>query len=172
MKAVKQVKINPDDPNYRDPAHKHELGGTLGMTIGGVAGGIAAGAAAGAAIGGIAGPIGAVAGAAIGGAIGGSAGEEVAREVNPTVEEMYWAETYHTRPYVREESNFETYRPAYRYGIETYSKYRTVDRSFEELEPNIKNNWGAARGTSDLEWEDAREAARDAFERLKGTERR
>lgn len=87
-------KENPQDPNVRDPLHKHELGGTLGMTVGGVIGGIALGAAAGAGIGGMGGPIGAVLGAAIGGAIGGVSGERIAREVNPTIDERYLKEEY------------------------------------------------------------------------------
>ena len=158
---------NPDDPNVRDPAHKHELGGTLGMTVGGVAGGIAAGVAGGAAFGGVAGPVGAVIGAAIGGALGGAAGESIAREVNPTAEERYWEENYRTRPYIETDYDYETYRPAYRYGVEVYSQYG--DREFDDIEPSIKNNWGIARGKSTLEWEDAREASRDAFDRLKTT---
>lgn len=166
MVAVKKTVVqNPDDPNVRDPEHAHELGGTLGMTIGGVAGGIAAGAAAGATIGtATAGPIGAVVGAAIGGAIGGSAGESVARDVNPTVEEQYWSDTYTTRPYVKSGSDFETYRPAYRHGINAYTK--SQGKSFDDLEPSIRNDWGNARGTSTMEWDEARAPARDAFERL------
>lgn len=162
--------VNPNDPNVRDPEHKHELGGTLGMTIGGVAGGIAAGAAAGAGIGAAAGPIGVVAGAAIGGAIGGAAGESIAREVNPTEEEKYWSETYKTRPYItNKQADFETYRSAYRYGIDTYNQY--PDREFDDLEPSIRNNWGAARGASTLEWNEARDASRDAYDRLKNSKR-
>lgn len=165
----KEPVINPDDPNVRDPEHKHELGGTLGMTVGGVAGGIAGGvaaAAAGATLGGVAGgPIGAVVGAAIGGAIGGTTGESIAEEVNPTLEEKYWFETYRTRPYVSSTQTYETYRPAYRYGIDSYSANR--DQKFEDLEPSLRNNWGANRGDSALDWQEAREAARDAFERLK-----
>ena len=161
------VNENPDDPNVRDPEHAHELGGTLGMTVGGVAGGIAAGAAAGAAIGGIAGPIGAVAGAAIGGALGGSAGESIARDVNPTAEEAYWEETYMERPYVIEDSGYENYRPAYRHGINAYTKY--ADRSFNDVEPEMSKTWAGARGNSTLEWNDARAASRDAFDRLKTT---
>ena len=144
MTAVKKTVIstneNPNDPNVRDPEHKHELGGTLGMTVGGVAGGIAAGVAAGALMGGVAGPVGAIAGAAIGGALGGSAGESIAREVNPTVEEQYWSENYHTRTYVTDKSNFETYRPAYRSGIDAYKQNPTVE--YSELEPSIKNKLG------------------------------
>lgn len=159
---TKHVKTeNPNDPNVRDPEHAHELGGTLGMTVGGVAGGIAAGAAAGAAIGGAAGPIGAIAGAAVGGALGGTAGESIAREINPTAEEAYWEEHFRERSYVRGNADYETYRPAYRYGVEAYRT--NPDQRFEDLEPSLRNNWGADSG---LEWNDAREASRDAFTRL------
>ncbi|MES2983950.1 MAG: hypothetical protein V4735_02035 [Pseudomonadota bacterium] len=170
MTAVKKIVLtdvkqqNPNDPNVRDPKHAHELGGTLGMTVGGVAGGIAAGAAAGALIGGVAGPIGAVAGAAIGGAIGGSAGESIAREVNPTLEEKYWEQNYQTRPYVTADRDFAAYRPAYRYGIDSFRS--NPDGDFEQLEPSLRNNWNIARGDSKLEWDEARHAARDAFGRL------
>ncbi len=167
--TVHKENENPDDPNVRDPEHAHELGGTLGMTVGGVAGGIAAGAAAGAAIGGTAGPIGAIAGAAIGGAIGGSTGEAIARSVNPTAEEEYWQENYQEREYIPAETSFETYRPAYRYGVEAYRE--NPQAKFEDLEPSLRNNWGAARGESSLEWEEAREAARDAFSRLDSNQR-
>lgn len=171
MKTVKQTTEyaveNPDDPNVRDPEHAHELGGTLGMTIGGVAGGIAAGAAAGAGIGSAAGPLGVVAGAAIGGAIGGITGESIAREVNPTAEEAYWEENYLERPYVTKTRGYDSYRPAYRYGVEAYQKHQTANRSFDDLEPTIRNDWGAARGTSSLEWDEAKPAARDAYDRLK-----
>ena len=169
VKKYVNVNENPDDPNVRDPEHAHELGGTLGMTVGGVAGGIAAGAAAGAAMGGIAGPIGAVVGAAIGGALGGSAGESVAREVNPTAEEQYWEETYTTRPYVTANTDYETYRPAYRHGVNAYTQYPNKD--FNEIEPQMSNDWAGARGVSSLEWPQAREASRDAFDRLKTTQR-
>lgn len=170
MTVVKKMNVtefrtkNPNDPNVRDPEHAHELGGTLGMTVGGVAGGIAAGAVAGAAMGAMAGPIGVVAGAAVGGALGGSAGESIAREVNPTLEEEYWEQNYHNRPYIAANSDFETYRPAYRFGIDGF--HNNPERNFDELEPSLRNNWNISRGDSKLEWEQARHAARDAFSRL------
>lgn len=159
MATVRKVRPVEDQA---DP----ELIGTLGMTAGGVAGGIAAGAAAGAAMGATAGPVGAVAGAAIGGAIGGAVGERAARNYNVVEEEAYWEENYHTRPYVTEGRDFETYRPAYRYGMDSYG--RNPERSFEDLEPSLRNNWNIERGSSSLEWNEAREAARDAFQRVQG----
>lgn len=149
---------------YVDP-DAHELGGTLGAAVGGVAGGIGAGVAAGATLGGtVAGPLGAVAGAAVGGAIGGKAGEAIAREVNPTAEENYWSELYRSRPYVHESADYETYRPAYRYGAESYSRYQ--NRPFEEIESDLARDWTNVRGASALAWEDAREPVRDAYLRV------
>lgn len=177
MTAIKKVDVteyktqSTGDPNARDPKHAHELGGTLGMTIGGVAGGIAAGAVATTTIiGAAAGPLGAIAGAAIGGAVGGMAGESIARDVNPTREERYWEENYRTRPYVKAGHDFEAYRPAYRAGIEGYRQ--NPGGSFDSLEPSLRNNWNMTHPDSKLEWDDARQAARDAFSRLSSDSRK
>ena len=162
--AVTHLKKDiPSNEKYTDP-NAHELGGTLGATVGGVAAGIGAGVAAGAAIGGLGGPVGAVVGAAIGGAIGGKAGEAVAREVNPTEEEQYWSQEYRSRPYVAEGSDYEAYRPAYRYGAESTTKFE--NRAFDDVEADLERNWQKARGTSSLEWNDAREPVRDAYLRV------
>lgn len=171
-KKIREQELkNPNDPNVRDPEHAHELGGTLGMTavgvpaaIAGGVGAIAATAATGATIGAAAGPLGIVAGAAIGGAIGGAAGESIARAVNPTAEEKYWEENYENRPYYVEGRDFETYRPAYRYGIDNYNRFE--GKSFAEVEAELNRDWPKARGTSSLEWNEARPATQDAYERL------
>lgn len=147
---------NKLDPNSHISKHGHELGGSLGMAVIGVAGGI---------MGAVAGPVGVVAGAAIGGALGGVAGESMARDVNPTREEAYWEDNYHTRPYLVKGHDFSSYRAAYRSGINGYIASRP-NTSFESLEPSLRNNWNIARGDSKLEWEEARHAARDAFSRL------
>lgn len=166
---------HPEDPNVRDPEHAHELGGTLGMTIGGVAGGIATGAAAaatsigvGTAVGGAAaGPIGAVVGAAIGGALGGAAGESIARAANPTAEEKYWEDHYKDRDYIVRDRDFESYRPAYRAGIDAYTTYEGGE--FDEIEPQLRSDWEKNRGDSLLSWEEAHPAARDAYGRLRNS---
>lgn len=171
-KKIREQELkNPNDPNVRDPEHAHELGGTLGMTavgvptaIAGGLAGVAAGAATGALSGAVAGPLGIVAGAAIGGALGGKAGEAVAREVNPTAEEKYWEENYESRPYYVEGRDFETYRPAYRYGIENYNRFE--GKNFAEVEAELNRDWPNARGTSSLEWNEARPATEDAYNRI------
>ena len=144
---------------YKDDK-AHELGGTLGMTAGGIAGGIAAGAAAGS----VAGPIGAVAGAAVGGAIGGKAGEAVAREINPTAEEEYWETHYADRPYYVDGTDFETYRPAYRHGIDAYTRYNGA--AYDSIQPRLRQDWETNRAESSLAWSEAEGPTRDAYDRL------
>ena len=146
---------NKENQNANPSPHSHEEAGAIGMAIGGFAGGL---------LGSLAGPVGLVAGATIGGGAGGEAGEIMAREANPTAEELHWEQNYHTRPYVKKEHDFETYRPAYRVGIDGFFNNPAV--SFDDLEPSIRNNWNISRGGSNLEWSDARDAARDAFDRL------
>ena len=61
-------------------------------------------------------------------------------------------------------TDYETYWPAYRYGVDAYSTYQ--GREFEEIEPQLRTGWIAARGMSKLEWHEARGAARNAYERI------
>ena len=130
-----------------------------GAVTGGVVGGVAGGAAAGAAVGGMTGPVGAAIGAAVGAAVGAIAGR---RKADPAVEEAYWRDNYSTRPYVAG-GTYEDYGPAYRYGVDAYSRY--PDRSYEDVEPELSRDWQSARGTSSLEWERAKHATRDAWHR-------
>lgn len=133
-----------------------------GAVLGGVAGGVAGGAAAGAAIGGMTGPVGAAVGALAGAAVGALAGKGVAN-ADPVAEDTYWRDNYSTRPYASGAS-YDEYGPAYRYGVDSYSKYQ--GRSFDDVDAELSRDWGSTRGTSTLEWDRARPAARDAWQRL------
>lgn len=133
----------------------------------GVAGGSAGGAVAGAAIGALGGPIGAAVGGAIGAVAGGLAGKSAAESVNPTVESGYWRDNYKTRPYFRDDRNFEQYEPAYRYGWESASRPEFRDRRFEDVESDLSRGWDKARGTMSSEWNDMKHATRDAYERVR-----
>ncbi len=129
----------------------------------GAAGGGAAGAAIGAAVSGPAAPVGAAVGAVIGAVAGGLAGKGVAESVNPTTEEEYWRNNYSSRPYAAGVA-YDEFAPAYRYGWE--SKTRYADRSFEDAENDLSRDWNVARGKSQLEWEKAKQATRDAWDRI------
>lgn len=130
--------------------------------IGGAAlGGVAGGATAGALAGGVTGPVGAVIGAAVGAVAGAVMGKKAA---DPDAEEGYWRENHATRPYAQKDLGFDHYQPAYRAGVESFN--RNPSRSFDDIEPELGRDWGRTRGKSSLEWEHARPAARDAWERL------
>jgi hypothetical protein len=127
-------------------------------------GAVAAGAAAGAAGGAVAGPAGAVAGAVVGAVAGGYAGKEAAEAIDPTVEDAYWRSHYTTRPYYEKSVAYDEYQPAYRYGWETRSRYQ--NRPFNEVESELERGWESAKENSKLAWSHARNAARDAWDRI------
>jgi hypothetical protein len=143
-----------DEETAERDAHLDPLTQEPGSHPLGTAAGSAAGAAAGAALGSAAGPAGTIVGGTIGAIAGGIAGHKVAENVNPTVEEGYWRETYTSRPYVNREYTFDDYGPAYRYGWE--ARTRWADRQFDEVEPQLGRDWSELRGGSRLEWDDAR----------------
>ncbi|MCR5864065.1 hypothetical protein [Aquincola sp. J276] len=130
--------------------------------VGGVAGGVTGGIAAGAAIGGMTGPVGAVVGAAVGAVAGALAGK--AAKADPAVENEYWRDNYSSRPYVTPGSTYDDYGPAYSHGVNAYERY--PERSFDDVEHELSKDWGTTRGSSKLEWEHAKHASRDAWERL------
>ena len=130
--------------------------------IGGAAlGGVAGGATAGALAGGVTGPVGAIIGAAVGAVAGAVLGRASA---DPVTEDSYWRENHASRPYAKKDVGFDHYQPAYRAGVESFNS--NPSRSFDDVEPELGRGWSGARGSSSLEWEHARPAARDAWERL------
>jgi len=138
---------------------------SVGAVVGGVAGGVAGGAAAGAAVGGMTGPVGAALGAAVGAAAGALAGRSM--KADPAAEDAYWRDNYAGRSYVTGGSSYDDYAPAYRYGVDAYSRY--PNRRFEDVESELSRDWGTARGRSSLEWERAKHATRDAWQRVSDT---
>lgn len=158
---------NSSRPNKGEDTNPDPLTGEhgshpIGTGVGAALGGAAAGAAAGA----IAGPLGTVAGAVIGGVAGGLAGKSVAEQIDPTVESAYWQQNYRTRPYYRDDVEYEVYEPAYRYGWESRSKY--PDRDFDDVASELEKDWETYRADDprSLEWEQAHPATRDAWLRI------
>jgi hypothetical protein len=147
-----------DDLN-RDP-----LSGTPGAHPVGVGVGAAGGAATGAAIGSMGGPVGVAVGVTVGAVAGGLAGKSVAEAIDPTVEDEFWSGNYRDQPYAVEGADYETYKPAYRYGWEAFERY--PGRRFDEVDSELQRGWDEHRGDSKLTWNQAREAARDAWHRV------
>ncbi len=142
----------------------HPVGGAVGAAVGAVAGSAAVGAVTGATLGTIVGFPGMAAGVAIGGVVGALAGKAIAQQINPNEEEVYWLNQHKHQAYFDSTTAYDSYAPAYRFGIEAYSTY--VGRKFDEVEAQLGKQWDDARGTSRLTWDTARLATRDAYERL------
>ena len=159
-------KNDPTRDLNRDP-----LSGTPGSHPVGVGVGGVGGAAAGAAIGAIGGPLGMLIGAGIGTLVGAAAGKGVAERIDPTGEVEYWRDAHGARPYHDGRFDYENdYAPAYSYGTDARSRMsgRTWDDSVEQ---ELSRDWGQVRGQSRLEWDHAREAVRDAWDRSDRTYR-
>jgi hypothetical protein len=154
---------NVNDGKVTSNVSSHPIGTTLG-TIGGAAVGASSAAITGAAVGLAVGPAGAAVGAAVGAVAGAMTGHIMAGQINPKEEDLYWRANYSNRPYINSGSNYTVYQPAYMYGVDSFAKHD--GRSFDEIENDLGENWDSARGTSTLEWDDARHATRDAYDRL------
>lgn len=163
-------RTNQPDGADRDKAlNRDPLSGAPGAHPVGTGAGAASGGAIGAGIGAVAGgPIGAAVGAVAGAVIGGYAGKATAEAVDPTAEETYWEQNYRGRPYVKKDAPFDAYRPAYRFGVESWSKRSAAGqpKPFQENEAELRKEWegmtDAARGT----WENSKDAVRDAWDRV------
>jgi len=147
------------EPN-RDPITGMPGAHPVGTGVGAVLGGALAGAVTGTA----AGPVGTIVGTALGAIVGGLAGKSVAESIDPTIEVDYWRENFNERPYAAHSPGFDVYAPAYRYGVAAYVQH--PGRRFDDVEGQLAQGWVDARGASDLEWANARLAARDAWQRL------
>lgn len=158
--ATDDGQLGNGEPN-RDPITgspgAHPVGTGLGAT---------GGALAGAAAGSLAGPAGTVIGLVAGAVVGGLGGKAVAEGVNPTQEDAYWRENYRKETYYDAGRSYDDYGPAYEFGW-TGRAERGTD--FELVEPALASEWSTRRGSSKLDWADARPATRAAWERADET---
>jgi hypothetical protein len=95
----------------------------------------------------------------------GTGGLAAGEDLDPVAEGDYWRENFRRRPYYQAEKEFSDYEPAYRYGWERagLSEYR--NRGFEEIELDLRRHWESS--DTRPSWDDAREPARDAYERAR-----
>ena len=145
------------DPNL-DPISKEPGSHPVGTGVGAAMGGVAAGAAAGV----VAGPAGAVVGGVAGAIAGGMGGKEAAEALDPTAAEAWWRDRHTLEPYYEMGRPFDDYAPAYRLGVEGRRDY---PGSFEEAEMRLADRWDTYRGRSTLDWPQARQASRAAWNR-------
>jgi len=159
-----------DRTNSRDPKRENRdpLTNEPGSHPVGTGVGAASGAAAGAAVGlAVGGPAGAVLGGAVGAVTGGAAGHAAGESVNPTLEAEFWRKHHVTRPYYEAGKPYEEYEDAYRYGWESAARPEYRGKSFDEVESELERGWRREEGAAGRSWLDVKDAARDAFDRVR-----
>lgn len=98
---------------------------------------------------------------------GGSAEKATAEVIDPMREDAYWRDNFAGRSYVEQGASFGDYGPAYGFGVTAHGRY--PGRSFEDVESEMSGSWSANRGSSSLSWERAKQAVRDAWNRISGS---
>ena len=156
--------MNHPEPRFAMDSQSDVMPDVSSHPVGTGVGALLGGAAAGAVAGTVVGPVGTVIGAAVGAIAGGLAGKGVAAMIDPVAEDSYWRAAYKDRPYANGGSSYDEYGPAYRYGVESFGQY--PQRSFDEAESDLSRHWDGSRGTSSLDWDRAKHATRDAWNRL------
>ena len=90
--------------------------------------------------------------------------------VDSTAEDAYWHRHWKTRPYIDEvgldELDYRDFSEAYRTGYMGFAEYAGMGLSFEDVEEDLERSYDERRGDSALDWTKAREAAKDAWERM------
>jgi hypothetical protein len=145
------------------------LVGVPSHPVAAVVGAVVAGGATGAVVGTAAGPVGTAIGAVVGAVAGGLGGDAIASSVDEAADHAHWRENYQSRPYVAAGSSYDDYGPAYEFGER--ARHRFADANFNDVEAELAAGWGEARRNSKLEWEQARHAVRDAWDRRISTSR-
>ena len=145
----------PTEPNTESPpslaqAAEHVLGVGLGS-----AGGMAVGAVLGA----VGGPPGVVVGAAAGAMAGGLAGEALAELGDADFDDHHWHE--YSRRCGHSPADYDQYRLAYQRGW--LARRRFGDRSFEDIEEQLRQEWECQKDAKRPPWNDVKQTARDAW---------
>jgi uncharacterized protein (TIGR02271 family) len=153
-------------PFDQHDANRDPISGQPGAHPVGTGVGAAGAGAIGAVVGGVVGgPIGAVVGSAVGAVAGGLVGKGAAEQVNPTVEDEYWRNNYAAQPYIEPGRQYEHYQSAYRTGYEGYNRYSNTGKSYNEVEPELQTEYEKTHSGMGLNWEKAKHATRDAWQR-------
>lgn len=86
-------------------------------------------------------------------------------EFDISAEEAYWRTHHDACASAANGADYAEYQPAYRYGIESYLR-TDHPQTGEEVESDLAEGWESARGQSRLNWDDAKPAVRQAWERM------
>jgi len=80
-------------------------------------------------------------------------------------EDQYWRNNFSNRPYAHDNVNYTMYRPAFQFGVNTFSQFG--GRPFNDInQDQLRASWQQANPSSNLTWDQAGLAIRDSYDRL------
>ena len=82
------------------------------------------------------------------------------------LDQSWWRENFRDRPYVTADRDFDYYEPGYRFGYESANRYR--GKRFDDIEPDLRNDFDRFEGRGKSTWQNMKDAVRDAFDRVTG----
>lgn len=87
------------------------------------------------------------------------------RQLDWSEEDTYWRGNWQTRPYASADRGYDFYRPAYRYGFESASRYS--GREFGDVERELSSGWERNPERGQSTWENIKDAVRDGWNRVR-----
>jgi hypothetical protein len=88
----------------------------------------------------------------------GTGGLAAGEDLDEVAEGDYWRQNFRRRPH---------YEPGFRYGWQSAIDEQYEGRDFVDAESELERSWDALHGENAQDWEEAREAAQDAWVRAR-----
>jgi hypothetical protein len=101
----------------------------------------------------------------------GTGGLAAGEDLDEVAEGDYWRQNFRRRPYYEPGTPYEHYEPGFRYGWQSAIGEEFAGRDFEDAESELERSWDALHGENAGEWEEAREAVKDAWQRARDRRR-
>lgn len=154
------------DTRHLDDRLRDGSGDTIGDEVGEAAGGIS-GVLAGAALGSLGGPMGTIIGGLAGAVSGWWAGRAISEAASRFThhDDAAFRSHYEASPNRLADRDYDEVRPAYQLGYLASQNPDYANRSFDEIEPELKRGWTEDVRARHGEWESIRGYARDAYDR-------
>ena len=85
-------------------------------------------------------------------------------QIDLSDEDRYWREYYNQHSYYGR--NYDEFQSAFQYGWETAARPENRGKKFEDVEPQLREGWSQYTGTSRMDWDYMKWAARDSYNRI------
>jgi hypothetical protein len=97
----------------------------------------------------------------------GTGGLAAGEDLDEVAEGDYWRQNFRRRPYYQAGRSYEHYEPGYRLGWRSAADFGQEAKEFEDVETELERRWAYELSSGEMNWEDVREAVRDAWNRAR-----